>query len=131
MRMFFLIFLLLGLSLTGCSSTPDRVHRLDVTLIGYEKALRWGHWESVVGYVKPGKPLNNALIERFGEVNIGGYNRLSRIISDDGQLAKLTVAIDYIDKNSMKVRKLTDQQEWEYDQQSGRWLLVSSLPYFK
>ena len=126
------LLLIVLLSFVGCSSTPDRVHRLDVSLISYEKALRWGHWESIVAFIKPGwEPTDNALIERYGQVSIGGYNRLNRVVSEDGHEAQLTVAIDYIDKSSMRVHKLLDKQEWEYDSESGRWFLVSALPNFK
>ncbi|VAW85283.1 hypothetical protein MNBD_GAMMA18-1737 [hydrothermal vent metagenome] len=114
----------------GCTSTPDRLHSLDISLIGYEKALRWGHEDSLVGFMVSRQTIDLELIKRYNQVDIGGYNTLGRTISEDLNRAELTVAIDYIDKESMRVRKLVDKQVWVYDDEVGRWLLASTLPAF-
>ena len=114
----------------GCTSTPDRLHSLDISLIGYEKALRWGHEGSLVGFMVSKQTINLELVERYNQVDIGGYNTLGRTISEDLDRAELTVAIDYIDKESMKVHKLIDKQTWVYDDEVGRWLLASTFPAF-
>ncbi len=126
--------LLLALSLVliqGCTSTPDRLHNLDMSLIGYEKALRWGHEDTLVGFMVSEQSIDAGLIKRFNQIDIAGYNTLGRTLSEDLNRAELTVAIDYIDKESMSVREVIDKQVWVYDDEVGRWLLVSTLPYFK
>ncbi len=114
----------------GCTSTPSRLHSLDISLIGYEKALRWGHEDSLKGFMVPKQSIDSGLIRRYNQVDIGGYNTLGRTISEDLNRAELTVAIDYIDKESMRVHKLIDKQVWTYDEELGRWLLASTLPAF-
>lgn len=116
--------------LQGCTSTPDRLHSLDISLIGYEKALRWGHEDSLVGFMVSKQAIDSELIRRYRQVDIGGYNTLGRTISEDLNRVELTVAIDYIDKDSMRVHSLVDRQVWIYDDEVGRWLLATTLPAF-
>ncbi len=129
MKLIVLVSMLM--SLLSCSFAPDRLHKLDVSLIGYEKTLRWGHVDAVVGYMKSESSTDDQRVERLSHINIGGYQVLNRVITDDGYRAELTVAIDYIDNDSMRVRKLIDRQVWQLDEESDRWFLTSKLPYFK
>ncbi len=123
-----LVIGLLVLLVVGCSTTHDKQHDLTITLISYEKAFRWGAVDNVMGYMPPGTAVDRALFERYSSVSIGGYQTVSRSpISKEG-IVEVTVSIDYIDNDSMKVHKYVDKQLWEYDDEYGRWFLVSPLP---
>ncbi len=126
-----LLFTLALVLLQGCTSTPDRLHSLDMSLIGYEKALRWGHEDTLAGFMVSEQSIDVDLIKRFNQIDVAGYNTLGRTLSEDLNRAELTVAIDYIDNESMSVRELIDKQVWVYDDEVGRWLLMSTLPLFK
>ncbi len=126
-----LLLVLSFVLIQGCASTPDRLHSLDMSLIGYEKALRWGHEDTLAGFMVSEQSIDTDLIKRFNQIDIAGYNTLGRTLSEDLNRAELTVAIDYIDNESMSVRDLIDKQVWVYDEEVGRWLLMSALPHFK
>ena len=111
--------------------TPDRVHYLDLTLIGFEKALRWGNIDGVVGFLSADKPIDVALLKRYEQVNIGGYNTLSKTLNSDGDVATVVVAIDYVVRDSMRVYKVVDRQQWKYDDDRDRWYLITPLPTLK
>lgn len=108
--------------------TPDRLHYLDVSLISFEKSLRWGHLDGVVSFLPAGEPVDTELLARYEKVKVGSYNTLSRSINSDGDEAIIMVAIDYVDQDSMRVQKITDRQRWKYDSDIDRWYLMTPLP---
>ena len=108
--------------------TPDRLHYLDVSLISFEKSLRWGHIEGVAGFLPADKPIDTETLARYEQVEVGSYNTLSRSLNSDGNEATILVTIDYVDKESMRVYKATDRQLWKYDDEGNRWYLASPLP---
>ena len=83
-----------------------------------------------MGFMVSKQAIDAELIRRYNQIDIGGYNTLGRTISEDLNRVELTVAIDSIDKDSMRVHNLVDRQVWIYDDEVGRWLLASTLPAF-
>jgi hypothetical protein len=53
------------------------------------------------------------------------------VVADDARRAGQTVDITYFKSGNPRVRTLTDQQLWEFDEARNDWFLKSGFPDFK
>jgi len=128
MHILLVALVLMAISVGGCTTTSDRHHTLQSTLIVYEKAMRWGHLDTLAGFRKPGNELTPAEQEQYENIRIGGYNVVAFTMAPGGKQAKQIVEVDYVDEDTMRVIKIVDKQVWEYDDEANRWFISSSLP---
>jgi len=123
--------LVTGLLLGGCATTADRMDRLDRTLKGYEKALRWGKFDAAYSFHKWGEDEQPSIPAHLKEVRITRYEVASRRLDQETLTARQTVVIRYYDTNTATERELTDRQRWKYFEDSKRWYLMSEPPEFR
>ncbi|HEY5791146.1 MAG TPA: hypothetical protein VIX81_11005 [Gammaproteobacteria bacterium] len=114
--------------LVGCASVAsgERRYQFDLTLLNYEKAVRWGEWQVAQGFRKPGAaPLELA---RYAGKRVTGYQTVAMQPSPDGREVTAQGRIDYLDEASQSTRQVDHAQLWQYDAERNRWYLLSPLP---
>lgn len=124
------LLLPLVLFLGGCASTTERMDDLGDTLRNYKKSIRWAQFEQAYSFRKrqdgsdamPQQSLENVRVTKYTE---GG----SQLSADKLHFSQ-TVRISYYLLDSPREREVTDQQQWVYDSEKGRWELTSELPKF-
>jgi len=120
--------------LSGCASVADRKRSVyfQKTTRHYENNIRWGEFEAAVSFINPDEVTapepDPALLKR---IRVTSYEVLSTTISDDHNVARVTVEIRYYDEDRMSEITLTDRQTWKYDEEEEYWYLASPLPAFK
>ncbi|NOX76988.1 MAG: hypothetical protein GXP17_10335 [Gammaproteobacteria bacterium] len=127
----FAALLLSGLLLGGCSTTADRMDRLDRTLNGYEKALRWGKFDAAYSFHKWGTDEQPSIPAHLKKIRMTRYEVTSRRFDEKTMTARQSVAIRYYDTDTATERELQDRQRWKYFEDAKRWYLMSDPPVFK
>ncbi len=124
---------LLGLIvlLSACAEMSTRNTQLELTLIQYEKTLRWSGIEQTNTYRK--QPINFSPLQReqFKKIKVSGYDTVqtSYSHSDLKQLqVHQLVEVRFVNQDTQVERKYTEQQTWEWDENTKRWWLVSPFP---
>lgn len=112
------------LLLSACATSTDRAFELDNTLRAYENAIRWSDFERAKAFYKSDAPT----VFGVKGVRVTGYDVTRQDASEDGLLIKQTVEIRYYRHDDVRVRKVVDEQEWDYDREHGRWRLKSPAP---
>lgn len=114
--------------LAGCASVAsgERNYQFDITLLNYEKAVRWGEWQVAQGFRKPGAPPLELALNAGKRVT--GYQTTSTQPSPDGFEVTVQGRIDYLDQATQSTRQMDHAQLWQFDAERGRWYLLSPLP---
>lgn len=131
-----LVLALLALSIAlsaGCAATGgQRARSLEETLLAYEKAIRWGNFSTAMQFVHPEHMPPPREVEltmtRFEQININGYVVKSQSPATDENTFLQTVKISFENRHNNRVRSINDPQVWRWEQDFGRWLLISGLP---
>jgi len=121
-------FSLFAALLTSCASA-DKDRHLDITLIKYEKSLRWATLDDSSTYQKDPEEITSAERERMKSVKITGYRIISQNASENAYTR--LVEIFYYNESTAIERSLTVREDWIYDDDKSIWLLTSKLPRFK
>ena len=126
-------FLLIGLVvvLSACAEVSTRNTQLDLTLIQYEKALRWSGVEQTNQFRKEPINFSSRQLAMFKKIKVTGYDVIQTSYRDDKlkqlQIIQL-VEIRYVNEETQVERKFSEQQIWEWDKDTKRWWLVSPFP---
>ena len=123
------LFLVLALSLGGCKTLSEMKQGddLDRAIKGYEAAMRWSDFSSVLTYHKfpEGEPV--PLPEDFQDLRVMQYRVVySPVVSTEGT-AQQMVEISYINQNYQILRKVKDRQTWALDKDTKRWEITSPV----
>jgi len=114
--------------LLGCASA--RNEKLDVTLLAYERALRWSDYKAAFAM----SDMSNAPVpdfERLQHIRVTSYEKIGAAqFSADGMKLIQVVEIRFVNVNRMTDRVLTDKQVWEYSEAELRWKITSPFPTF-
>lgn len=121
-------WLLLALFLVGCATSSDRQFSLNQTLLGYEKAYRWGEFGSLLSFRKNSDEKDMDIIRRYDDLRISGYQAKRSLPSDDNRQLLVDVEISYFQTNDNRIKTVLDKQRWEYDDDAKRWYIISPLP---
>ena len=127
--------LLIGLVvvLTACAETSTRNTQLDLTLIQYEKALRWSGVEQANQFRKEPVNFSQHQLAMFKKIKVTGYDIVQTTYRDD-KLKQLQVTqlveIRFVNEDTQIEKRFTDQQVWEWDENTKRWWIVSPFPKF-
>ena len=117
--------------LSACAEMSTRNTQLDLTLIQYEKALRWSGIEQVNQYRKEPIHFTPQQLAKFRKIKVTGYDVIQTSYRDD-QFKQLQVIqlveVRYVNEDTQVERKFNEQQIWEWDKEADRWWLVSPLP---
>jgi hypothetical protein len=127
----FLSVLLLTLGLGGCGALSEyrKESALEATLSQYRAAMRWGHWDTLMGVRAPEAPAVPALDR--DNIRVTSYEVRQPPVPVGEDQVRQVVEIEYVLADRQRVRKLYDNQEWRHDAQRKAWLLYSPFPDFR
>ena len=117
--------------LSACAEMSTRNSQLDLTLIQYEKTLRWSGLEQTNTYRKQPINFTSQQLAMFKKIKVTGYDVIQTSYRDDKvkQLQVIQVVeIRYVNEDTQVERKFSEQQIWEWDKEANRWWLVSPFP---
>ncbi len=117
--------------LSACAETSTRNVQLDLTLIQYEKALRWSGVEQSNQFRKEPINFTPQQLAKFKKIKVTGYDVIQTSYRDDKlkqlQIIQL-VEIRFVNEDTQIEKKFSEQQIWEWDKEAKRWWLVSPFP---
>ena len=117
--------------LVACASTADKMDRLNSTLRGYEKALRWAKFDIVYSYHKWDSAEQPAIPKHLKNIRITNYSASNNSFNEKDMTAKQTVTMSFYNKNNLIEHSLDDKQRWKYFPDEKRWYLMSKPPSFQ
>jgi len=119
------------LLLTACSTTADKVDRLDQTLSAYGSALRWAHYDTAYSFHKWDAEGQPAIPAYLKSIKVTNYNVANRTFDEKSMTARQIAIIKYFNEDDARERTLEDHQIWKYFPDQDRWYLTSMPPDFK
>ena len=125
--------LLLGLVvvLSACAEVATRNTELDLTLIQYEKTLRWTGIAQTNQFRKEPINFSQRQLAMFKKIKVTGYDVIQTSYRDDKikqlQIIQL-VEVRFVNEDTQVEKKFSEQQVWEWDNDASRWWLVSPFP---
>jgi hypothetical protein len=117
--------------LSACAEMSTQNTQLELTLIQYEKTLRWSGIEQTNIYRKQPINFSPAQREMFKKIKVTGYDTLQTSYSHSELkqvLVHQLVDVRFINEDTQVEHKYTEQQTWEWDENAKRWWLVSPFP---
>jgi len=131
MRSSALVLCVVALCGCGAIATQTEQQELQVTLMAYGNALRWGSFDDALKYVDPqtlkDHPVTSLDLERYHQVRVTSYNE-QQVVPVGPHEVTQTVQINVVNNNTQTERSLVDHQVWRYDETSKHWHIVSGLP---
>lgn len=124
-----LLSLIGGAVLSACATTLDREYLLNSTLLGYERTIRWGDFNAANGFRKEGDVITGPASDR--QLKVGSYDLLNKTVSADGRVLQQVIEIGYYYSDDVRMKRLRDNQSWEYDGEQQRWVITSPFPAFE
>ncbi|AHE97972.1 hypothetical protein [Thioalkalivibrio paradoxus] len=123
---------LAGVLAAGCATTQKdrRAQGLDAAANSYQAALRWGDYAAAMAMLSPDRHLADELPDAFLDLRITRYEIVRPPVIHTDDRATQTAAIEYVYEYNQVVQRLTDRQEWHWDDASKNWWLASGLPDF-
>lgn len=120
------------LFVSGCASYREdrKQDALEAATTAYGSALRWGYYETAVGYLHPEKRKLAEVPKALTDIRVTRYDVVQPPIPSGDDRVQV-VQIDYLHENVQALRSLSDRQTWRYDPDSKTWWLYSGLPAFK
>jgi type II secretory pathway pseudopilin PulG len=127
-----LAVLLTSLLGVGCAVVEKdrRALALQAATNGYQSALRWGYYETALGFLHPDQRKSGELPEAFAQLRVTGYDVTQPPVVQPDDSATQVVVIDYLFEDTQVVKHLTDRQVWRWDASTNTWWLDSGLPRF-
>lgn len=125
-RRYFLYFLS-AIVLGACATSSDQLDRLNQALGTYEKAVRWADFDSAYALHKN----KQAVPDQLKDIRVTRYEVKDLQFDSATMSASQTASIRYYNTGTSREHELEQQQLWEYDQQTKRWLLISEPPAFE
>jgi hypothetical protein len=117
----------------GCAAYKDdrRQDALEAATNAYATALRWGYYETAIGYLHPDKRKVVDVPKELVNIHVAGYDVVQPPIpAGENEVAQI-VQIDYLHQDVQRMKSLSDRQKWRYDPTTKTWWLYSGLPVFK
>jgi hypothetical protein len=122
---------LLALTLAACATVGERMDRLERTLAGFEKAVRWGQFEAAYSFRQWPPGVQPTLPANLKNIRVTAYDATNLRLDAKRMTAWQTVTIRYYDLDTSVVHSVQHSQEWRYEPDEDRWYLVSEMPAFK
>ena len=127
--------ILLGclLALAGCTSMNHQTESraLELTLVAYANAIRWGDIQQALPFVDPetvkAHPLSELDLQRYKQVRFVSYIEQAPVPLGPHEV-KQVVKIALLNVNTQAEREIIDNQIWRYDEATKHWHIVSGLP---
>lgn len=126
----FALFLAAFLALSGCGTInkEKKSTAMDAALTTYGEAIRWAYWDTAYGYIHPDK--RKAAPEYLDNVRVTNYDVVQPPVMRSDEELEQVARIEYVHKDTQRVRTLSDRQIWSYDEESNAWWLQSGVPQF-
>ena len=124
-----LFFLLSLLVLGACSGLKDRANALDETLRGYEKALRWTQYETLVIFHHSNTKAS-INVDYLRKLRVSSYTVQSSNMADDHNSYLQSIEIKYYFLDEMKEKTIIDDQTWGFNKDTDQWLRTNALTVF-
>lgn len=126
--------LFIGLScamlLSGCSVIHNKQREIDLdnTLKLYQKAWRWGEFETILALHKQKpEPPDMSLLTRLKELKITRYVETKRYSPSPTELYQIAEIYYYLQPGVTEQHQ-THNQLWRYDETAERWYIDGDLP---
>lgn len=118
------------LLLGGCGTIEKdrRAKSMDAALSTYGEALRWGYHDTAYGYVDPDKRM--PVPKYLENVTVTSYEVVQPPIMKNDKELEQVARIEYVHKDTQRLRSLSDRQLWSYDKKAKTWWLQSGVPQF-
>lgn len=119
------------LLLPGCGKVREegKSNALEAATAAYGSAIRWGYYETALGYLHPDKRVE--MPASLEDIRVTSYDVVQPPLRQDGESATQVVRIEYLHDDVQRVKNLTDRQTWRYDPEAKGWWLHSGLPAFR
>jgi hypothetical protein len=118
--------------LAGCATTSDDMMRFGDTTRAYERALRWGEYDTVYSVHKNEKgSLPDSERKRLANIRVTVYKLVNSKSENDNKRIVQQLEISYYNKEYLVVKTMPLTLEWEQDAKTGSWAIVSPFPKFK
>ena len=125
---FSVLFLLITLG--ACATSYDKMDKLNMTLLGYEKALRWAKFDVAYSFHKWDADEQPSLPKYLKNIRLTSYSAGNHSFDETSMTAKQMVTISYYNKDNLRERSMEDKQSWKYFPDKKRWFLISKPPTF-
>lgn len=118
---------------SGCATYKEdrRQDALEAATNAYAAALRWGYYETAIGYLHPDKRKSADVAKDLANMRVTRYDVVQPPIPSGDTSAVQVVQIDYLHQDIQRIKSLSDRQEWRYEPDTKTWWLYSGLPPFK
>ncbi len=118
---------------SGCATYQEdrRQDALEAATNAYAAALRWGYYETAVGYLHPEKRKVVDVPKALTNIRLTRYDVVQPPIKTSETERVQVVQIDYLHEDVQSVHSLSDRQTWRYEPEAKSWWLYSGLPAFK
>lgn len=125
-KLYFIFILGIFVAFTSsCQSMSERSRdeSLTSTLLLYGKILRWqGPHEQGAMLASPEQ------LPKYRGITITSYQVASNPVKTDDNSARQTAVIEYVYHDSQVIKRVIDQQIWEYDTDNKTWLRANTPP---
>ena len=116
--------------LSACATTPKELEQLDLSLLSYERYIRWGEFDQARAMHKDEPVLDDLERRRLKLYRITSYNTVHRQ-NNSTENAFVLVEIRYYNQTRAIEKTLSHKQEWEYNKEKERWYIRSAFPDFR
>jgi hypothetical protein len=122
--------LLALIAITACASlaTRSQMDAFDQISKQYRHALLASDFEAAASMTASPGAADLALLKH---IHVISYTLKKVGFSKDGSKVSQEVDLEYYRTDSMRQKRLRDQQQWLYQADAKRWVLTSGLPDFK
>ncbi len=131
MKKFILIVTVCAL-LSACGGRMSKKQSLDHTLYQYAKVMRWADYNTAMTFFSPdmdtaNKP-SSTDIERLKQFGVSSYVASPILPGETDNQINQNVQMKLYNIHTKREKVIIDEQLWEYDDETKRWLLTSGLP---
>ncbi len=128
-----ILHIVLILLLAGCNSmgTKQKGEGLVNAMDEYIAALRWGRFDSAIGYhLEKDDTTPEIDSSTLEHIKVTEHKIKKKTISDSHDSATVEMEIQYYHNEYGTLKKISVKQEWWYHEDYKRWFLSSEFPKF-
>jgi hypothetical protein len=117
---------------SGCAGIAGKGRMEDFRRISkaYEWALESANYRGAAGYLDPSIDRPPIDFKRYANIKVSEYTITRSDTSDDQQVIRQDVELQYFLLDQSIVKTIMDHQVWRYSEAEDVWLLQTGLPGF-
>ena len=124
------LFLTVISSLASCAMGPDPMEMMDSSIRSYERAIRWGSFQTAKSFHKNAPVMSDIERRRMKFYRVTGYNILQHNTPDEFN-SHLVVEIKYYKNDMPVIKTIVAKQHWKREKEGKIWYLDSAFPHFR